>query len=495
MLLQLLEPGGYTDTDALQPNSQEPIIGIDLGTTHSLIAFAKDHKVRTLWTEGEDPLLASAVSHFEEIPVVGARALMHQQQDPSKVFSSFKRFMGDITHPNESQDALMASTHVLKALKERAEKALGHPLKKAVVTVPAYFSEAARSATREAANLAGLDVVRLVSEPTAAALAYGLDKGVEGLYLVYDLGGGTFDVSLLRLEKEVFQVVATSGDTNLGGDTLDALLLDTLLPQSNALSVFEKNRLLYQVRLLREKLSTTDSVEGSLTFAEQEISLHLNRQTFEELAKPVVERTLSLVKQVLKEGEVTPQELQGIVLVGGATRTPLIIQTLESFYGKPVLQDIDPDHVVAWGAALQAEGLSGAQGPLLMDVLALSLGIETMGSSVEVLLARHTPLPAKRTQEFTTFRDNQQAILIHIVQGESEHVQGCRSLAQFELTGLAPLPAGQVRLEVCFTMDADGLLSVSAREKNQDILKHLEIKPTHGLDLEKIITLLKNEER
>ena len=492
MLLQLLEPGGYAD-DALQPNTQEPIVGIDLGTTHSLIAFAKDHKVRTLWTEAEAPLLASAVSHFEDTPVVGAQALVHQQQDPTQVFSSFKRFMGDTAHPRESQNALMASTHVLNALKERAEQVLGYPVKKAVVTVPAYFSEAARSATREAARLAGLDVVRLVSEPTAAALAYGLDKGVEGLYLVYDLGGGTFDVSLLRLEKEVFQVVATSGDTHLGGDTLDTLVLDFLLPQHKDLSLAQKNRLLYQVRTLREKLSTAGSVEGSVTFEGQEMPLRLNRDAFEVLAKPVIARTLSLVAQVLKEGEVTPQDLQGIVLVGGATRTPLIIQSLEDFYGKPVLQDIDPDHVVAWGAALQAEGLSGVQGPLLMDVLALSLGIETMGGGVEVLLSRNTPLPAKRTQEFTTFRDGQEAILIHIVQGESEHVQGCRSLARFELSGLAPLQAGQVRLEVCFTMDADGLLSVSAREKNQGIMKHLEIKPTHGLDLEEIIALLKVE--
>ncbi|MCE2951593.1 MAG: Hsp70 family protein [Alphaproteobacteria bacterium] len=495
MLLQLLEPG-QSDQEILTTN--EPIIGIDLGTTHSLVAFSQNQKVETLCEDMGDVFLPSAVHRVEAVsPIVGYGALARQKEAPSEVLSSFKKFMGDPHHPHESQQALLASTHILRTLKERAQLVLGRPIKKAIVTVPAYFSESARAATRQAGHFAGLEIVRLISEPTAAALAYGLDKRVEGLYLVYDLGGGTFDVSLLRLEKEVFQVVATAGDTNLGGDTLDAAILAHLLKErvqqvgAESLEEAQTNSLLYQVRQLREALSQDASIQGTLTLEGRTSTHTLSRLTFENVAMPFVDRTLALVDQVLRDADLEPAALEGVVLVGGTTRTPLVRRKLEAFLGSPALHDIDPDHVVAWGAALQGEGLSGVQGsPLLMDVLALSLGLETMGNAVEIIIPRNSPLPISRTQRFTTFQDGQTAILIHVLQGESPHVSGCRSLTKFELSGFAPRTAGEVRLEVTFTMDADGLLTIHAKDTDQGVMKRVELKPTHGLSLDDMAALL-----
>ena len=481
MLLQLLEPGQNEHGTSAR---SESAIGIDLGTTHSLVALVKDGKPITLTLDHEASLMPSAVYAKDGEVATGVQALKMGQEDPQLLLTSFKRFMGDTSHPQENKSALFASSKILACLKKRAGDALGRPVTSAVITVPAYFSEAARSATRQAAELAGLKVLRLVSEPTAAALAYGLEKGVQGLYLVYDLGGGTFDVSLLRLEGEVFQVIGTAGDTHLGGDTLDAHLADLLVPDFNTFTPAAQKPALVTMRHLREALSQERAAtQGPYS---------LTRDAFEAHIAPFIKRTTNLVDKVLEEAQVDAATLKGIVLVGGTTRTPLVARTLKSLYSAPVLQDMDPDHVVAWGAALQAHALSAGSGPLLMDVLALSLGLETMGGGVEVLLPRNSPLPIAKTQDFTTFQDGQQAILIHVVQGEALLAKDCRTLTRFEVSGLPPAPAGLTRLQVRFTMDVDGLLTITAKEKSQAIFQEVSLKPTHGLSLEDMPSLLSN---
>lgn len=481
MLLQLLEPGQISQGASAHA---EIAIGIDLGTTHSLVAIVKDGKPLTLALDHQEALMPSAVYAKGGEVTTGVQALAKGQADPEMLLTSFKRFMGDTARPAENKSALFASSKILACLKKRASDVLEHPITSAVITVPAYFSEAARSATRQAAELAGLKVLRLVSEPTAAALAYGLEKGVQGLYLVYDLGGGTFDVSLLRLEGEVFQVIGTAGDTHLGGDTFDAHLADILVPDFNVLTPASQKPALVTMRRLRETLSQEKQVtQGPYS---------LTRDAFESYAAPFIKRTTDLVDKVLAEAQVDAAALKGIVLVGGTTRTPLVAGTLKSRYSVPVLQDMDPDHVVAWGAALQAHALSAGSGPLLMDVLALSLGLETMGGGTEVLLPRNSPLPIAKTQDFTTFQDGQQAILIHVLQGEALLAKDCRTLTRFEVSGLPPAPAGLTRLQVRFTMDVDGLLTITAKEKSQAIFQEVSLKPTHGLSLEDMASLLSN---
>ncbi|MCA0369501.1 MAG: Hsp70 family protein [Proteobacteria bacterium] len=479
MLLQLLEPGQSTN-ETTSPH--KVAVGIDLGTTHSLVAMVKDGKPVTLTLNHGHVLMPSAVYTQDGHVLTGHEALEKGAQNPAALLTSFKRFMGDTKHPEENKDALYASAKILACLKRRAEEALGHGVSRAVITVPAYFSEAARSATRQAAQLAGIDVLRLVSEPTAAALAYGLEKSAQGLYLVYDLGGGTFDVSLLRLEGEVFQVIGTAGDTNLGGDTFDALLAAHLEAGFGEMDEAHQKSCMRRVRTLRETLSNETRVSyGDKT---------LTRDQFEALIAHHVNHTLALVERVLSEAHVEANALQGIILVGGATRTPLIRKSLEARSQAPVLGDMDPDHVVAWGAALQAHALSSGSGPLLMDVLALSLGLETMGGGVEVLLPRNSPLPISKTQSFTTFQDGQAAILIHVVQGEAQNTKDCRTLTRFEVSGLPPVPAGMVRLQVRFTMDVDGLLTITAKEKSQELFQEVSLKPTHGLSLDDMVALL-----
>lgn len=466
MLLQLVEPGQTPDPHS---SPKGVVIGIDLGTTHSVVAYVQDGKPQVIPFDGERSLLPSTLSVTEEGLKVGAIS--------KNILSSTKRLMGRekglrLSLGSHKFSAVEVASHILEHVKHHVERTLECPLEAAVITVPAYFDEAARVATKQAAALAGIKTLRLINEPTAAALAYGLETGAEGIYAIYDFGGGTFDISLLKLKGNVFQVLGTGGDLNLGGDDID-----------HALLTHYKLSDVREARFLKECLSQEKAYEG------------ITREALEDVASPFVARTLQITQDVIKEAKISLQEICGVVLVGGMTHMPLVKQQVTNFFGQKLLCDIDPDQTVALGAALVAHGLTHGSETLLLDLTPLSLGLETMGGLAEIIIPRNTPLPALASQEFTTHKDGQGGMIIHVVQGERELVSDCLSLAQFELKGLPPLNAGAVRVRVDFSVDVEGLLTVSAYEKTTGLSQHIEIRPSHGLDEKTISKMILESQR
>ncbi len=510
-LLQIYEPN-----QTPMPHSNVVAIGIDLGTTHSVVAVASDGNAEIIHNIHGHALVPSVVYYAPDGSVeVGYSAKARGDRGEKNVVSSIKRLMGrgtadikkildnspyDIVENNLGMVRIKAggreltpveiSADILKHLKANAEKAIGKEVSKAVITVPAYFDDAARTATKDAAKLAGLEVLRLVNEPTAAALAYGLDKGVEGIYAIYDLGGGTFDISLLKLEQGVFQVLATGGDTELGGDDFDQAIAAWLLGEvgNNKLSLAseEVGSLVAVAREAKHKLTSENKVD--ISYGGKTITL--SRDDFEGIIYPYVEKTINVCEQALEDANLTIGDIKGIVMVGGSTRVPLVLKEVKEFFGKEPLTDVNPDEVVAIGAALQAQGLTEGSNNLLLDVIPLSLGLETMGGLTEKLIYRNTPIPVSVAQEFTTYQDGQDGMKIHVVQGEREMAAHNRSLANFELTGIPPLPAGIARVNVTFVVDADGLLTVSAEEKTTGKKQIINVKPSYGIEPEQMEKML-----